>query len=98
MPGMFDILTYDFGYHRFISWGLTIPLALAVGIGALAIWQGWPRWITVLAAIGVLQLGNLTAWFDGGLPVACASFSAVYLLGMVLIWFVPETQGQPLPE
>jgi SHS family sialic acid transporter-like MFS transporter len=52
----------------------------------------------ILAAIGVLQLGNLTALFEGGLPVACASFSAVYVLGMILIWFVPETKGQPLPE
>ncbi len=52
----------------------------------------------ILAAIGVLQLGNLAALFAGGLPVACASLSAVYLLGMVLIWLVPETKGQPLPE
>jgi MFS family permease len=52
----------------------------------------------ILAAIGVLQLGSLAALFAGGLPVACASLSAVYLLGMVLIWFVPETKGQPLPE
>ncbi len=52
----------------------------------------------ILAAIGVLQLGNLTALFAGGLPVACASLSAIYVLGMILIWFVPETKGQPLPE
>jgi MFS family permease len=52
----------------------------------------------ILAAIGVLQLGSLTALFAGGLPVACASLSAVYLLGMVLILLVPETKGQPLPE
>jgi hypothetical protein len=52
----------------------------------------------ILAAIGVLQLGSLTALFAGGLPVACASLSAVYVVGMVLIWFVPETKGTPLPE
>ncbi len=52
----------------------------------------------ILAAIGVLQLGRLTALFAGGLPVACASLSAVYLVGMTLIWFTPETKGQPLPE
>jgi SHS family sialic acid transporter-like MFS transporter len=52
----------------------------------------------ILAAIGVLQLGNLTALFEGGLSMACASLSAVYLVGMVLIWFTPETKGQPLPE
>lgn len=52
----------------------------------------------ILAAIGVLQLGNLTALFDGGLPVACASLSSIYLVGMALIWLAPETKGQPLPE
>jgi MFS family permease len=52
----------------------------------------------ILAAIGVLQLGSLAALFAGGLPMACASLSGVYLLGMVLIWLAPETKGQPLPE
>ena len=52
----------------------------------------------ILAAIGVLQLGSLAALFTGGLPTACASLSAVYLLGMGLIWLAPETKGQPLPE
>lgn len=52
----------------------------------------------ILAAIGVLQLGNLTALFAGGLPVACASLSGIYLVGMALIWLVPETKGRPLPE
>ena len=54
VSAMFDIFKYDFGYHWLVSWGLTIPLALAVGIGALAIWRGWPRWIAVLAAVGIL--------------------------------------------
>jgi MFS family permease len=52
----------------------------------------------ILAAIGVLQLGNLTAVLAGGLPVACATLSGIYVLGMILIWFAPETMGQPLPE
>ena len=28
----------------------------------------------------------------------CSIISLVYLAGMVLIWFCPETKGQPLPE
>jgi hypothetical protein len=24
--------------------------------------------------------------------------TAIYLIGMVLIWFAPETKGQPLPD
>jgi MFS family permease len=52
----------------------------------------------ILAAIGVLQLGSLTRLFANGLPMACATLSGVYLVGMALIWFAPETKGQPLPE
>jgi hypothetical protein len=57
----------------------------------------------VLAAIGVLQLGNLVTWVkgvvpDGGLPQVCSLLSLVYIAGMVLIWFMPETRGKPLPD
>jgi SHS family sialic acid transporter-like MFS transporter len=52
----------------------------------------------ILAAVGVLQLGNLTTIFHGGLPIACTVLSAVYLIGMAIIWLAPETKGQPLPE
>jgi MFS transporter, SHS family, sialic acid transporter len=51
----------------------------------------------ILAAAGSLQLGALTQYF-GGYPTACTSLSMVYLLGMVLIWFAPETKGKPLPD
>jgi SHS family sialic acid transporter-like MFS transporter len=63
----------------------------------------------ILAAIGVLQTGNLMGRFadgltvggfsiPGGYPLACSTMSLVYLIGMVLIWFAPETHGKPLPE
>ncbi len=63
----------------------------------------------ILAAIGVLQTGNLMGLFDAdlnlggftiphGYPLACSTMSLVYVVGMVLIWFVPETRGKPLPE
>jgi MFS family permease len=63
----------------------------------------------ILAAIGVLQTGNLMNQFqDGfsiagvslpaGYPSACSVMSLVYLVGAVFIWFCPETKGQPLPE
>jgi hypothetical protein len=28
----------------------------------------------------------------------CSIVSLIYLVGMVIIWFCPETKGQPLPE
>jgi hypothetical protein len=51
----------------------------------------------ILAAIGVLQLNTLQAEF-GGLPQACAALSFIYVVGVIVIWFVPETKGQPLPD
>lgn len=63
----------------------------------------------ILAAIGVLQVGSLLKQFSApidlgfisippGHPAACTIITLVYLIGMVLIWFAPETRGKPLPE
>ena len=32
-----------------------------------------------------------------GYPLACSTMSLIYLVGMVIIWFAPETKGKPLP-
>ena len=63
----------------------------------------------ILAAVGGLQLGGLVKQFAdgvelgplkmaGGYPSACTILSLVYFIGMVLIWFAPETRGKPLPS
>ena len=67
----------------------------------------------IIAAVGVLQLKTLQdarvleylglaeifGLSDiGGLPQACAALSFIYIVGVIVIWFVPETKGQPLPE
>jgi SHS family sialic acid transporter-like MFS transporter len=63
----------------------------------------------IIAAVGSLQLGNLVAYFAdgltigpwhmaGGYPTACTLLSLIYVVGMVIIWFAPETRGQPLPD
>jgi MFS transporter, SHS family, sialic acid transporter len=53
----------------------------------------------ILAAIGVLIQGQLIAKvFDGKYPTACATITLVYAIGMVLIWFAPETKDKPLPD
>lgn len=51
----------------------------------------------ILAAIGVLQLSTLQDRF-GGLSQACAALSFIYIVGLIVIWLVPETKGQPLPD
>ena len=52
----------------------------------------------VLAAIGALQMGALMRQFDGSYARAGAVITLVYAVGLVLIWFSPETKGHPLPE
>jgi SHS family sialic acid transporter-like MFS transporter len=52
----------------------------------------------VLAAAGTLQSGQLLNYFDEDYARMCSIVSLVYLVGLVLIWFCPETKGQPLPD
>ena len=57
----------------------------------------------LIAAIGALQLGNLMLLFNGEKVSAVQSaanaysvLSCIYLVGMVLVWFAPETKGRSL--
>jgi hypothetical protein len=60
----------------------------------------------ILAAIGTLQTGVLFSAqiqlgsydLGKGFPAACSVMGLIYLVGMVVIWFAPETRGRPLPE
>lgn len=63
----------------------------------------------IIAAIGNLQMSALlgtefiktqqtAAGITGGYPVICSFVSAIYIFGMIIIWFAPETKGRPLPE
>ncbi|QIF06112.1 MFS transporter [Roseimicrobium sp. ORNL1] len=49
----------------------------------------------IIAAVGGLQLANLIGWF--GTPVnAYTILCSVYIVGMILVWFAPETKGKKL--
>jgi MFS family permease len=82
----------------FYGWiPLYLPELFRTGVRATA--QGFSyNFGRILAAIGVLQTGNLMSLFQGGYPQACSIMSLIYLVGLVLIWFAPETRGKPLPE
>ena len=59
------------------------------------------RLVLALAAVGVLQIGNLMSLFrphGWGMAQVCSMLSLIYIAGMVLIWFAPETKGKALPE
>ncbi len=52
----------------------------------------------IIAAAGNLQMANLLAAFDNDYSRACALVAGVYIVGLILIAFAPETKGKPLPE
>jgi MFS transporter, SHS family, sialic acid transporter len=54
----------------------------------------------IFAGVGTLVLtGPLANFFKGGnLAPTLATVSLIYVLGLVLIFFAPETHGKPLPE
>ena len=49
----------------------------------------------IIAAIGGLQIANLVHAF-GTSANAYSALCSIYLVGMVLIWFAPETKGESL--
>ncbi len=52
----------------------------------------------ILAALGTFCMGYLVALFGGDYGKAMGAITLVYVVGMVVIWFAPETKGKPLPE
>jgi MFS family permease len=52
----------------------------------------------ILAAGGTLCLGWFFRLFGGDYGQAMGAVALVYLLGMAVIWFAPETYGKPLPD
>ncbi|MBI3876509.1 MAG: MFS transporter [Verrucomicrobia bacterium] len=52
----------------------------------------------ILAALGAYNMGAIMGYFDKSYAKAGSAIVFVYLVGMVLIWFAPETKGRPLPE
>ncbi|RYD71962.1 MAG: MFS transporter, partial [Verrucomicrobiaceae bacterium] len=51
----------------------------------------------IIAAVGALGSGALVQHY-GGYAKMGAVITLIYLVGMVAIWFAPETKGKPLPE
>lgn len=50
----------------------------------------------VLAAIGALQTANLIAVFDNNFAKAGSVLCMIYLVGLVIVWFAPETKGEAI--
>jgi MFS family permease len=52
----------------------------------------------ILAAIGAITQGKLVTHYGGSYAQAGSVVTLIYLVGMIAIWFGPETKGKPLPE
>jgi hypothetical protein len=50
----------------------------------------------VLGAVILLVRGTLGARL--GMPRAATTISCLFWIGLVILWFVPETRGRELPE
>ena len=51
---MFNFLTYDFGYTWWLRYAMLVPLILAGGFAAIAVWRSWPRWAYIPMALVAL--------------------------------------------
>lgn len=93
----------------FYGW-LPLYLPELFGTNVRATGQGFGfNFGRILAAVGTLQITALKGlftedinWvgltFPKGYPALLSTVSMIYLLGAVIIWFAPETKGQPLPD
>ena len=52
----------------------------------------------ILTAAGAIVTGMLLSASNGDYAKACTIIILVYFIGMVAIWFGPETKGKPLPD
>jgi MFS transporter, SHS family, sialic acid transporter len=52
----------------------------------------------IFAAAGTLWAGQLLNYFQEDYARMCSVTSLVFAVGMICIWFSPETKGRPLPE
>ena len=49
-------------------------------------------------AVGVFMAGTLVAWFGGDFAKVGAVTGLIYALGMVAIWWAPDTTGKQLQD
>jgi MFS family permease len=47
-------------------------------------------------ALGVCVAGTLVGWFNGDLAKVGAATALIYALGMVVIWWAPDTRGRTM--
>ena len=51
----------------------------------------------LIAWVFPIIAGTLIGYF-GSIPKAAMILSSIYILGLIVPWYLPETRGKPLPE
>lgn len=65
-------------------------------ITGLALGSEWSTGIALVAWLFPILAGSIVQHF-GGIVNAALTVGSVYLIGLVVPWFMPETKGKPLP-
>jgi len=86
---MFDFTKYEFGYSWYVAYGHFVPLALAAGLGAVAVRRQWPRWVAALA-------GVVVAWAGAGLFVVNVVFGINRPMELPTTRFLASGSGRVL--
>ena len=95
LPTVFVAGTITAAFYGFFP--LYLPELSPTAVRATA--QGFSyNFGRIIAAIGGLQTATLIGFFNGSFAMAGSAMAAIYLVGMVLIWFGPETRGKELPQ
>lgn len=95
---LFSVLLVGAGTAAFYGWlPLYLPELFPTRVRATG--QGLCyNFGRIFASVGAIQMGRLLTAYQGSYAKAGAALTLVYALGLVLIWFAPETRGKPLPD
>ena len=83
------------------AWGLEFTIRRLGRVSVSILDASWlPLAYCKPATDGAFAEGRTFAGIDfpGRCLLKCIVMSLVYLVGMVVIWIAPETNGKPLPE
>jgi MFS family permease len=96
LAGVFAVGATTASFYGWLP--LYLPELFRTGVRATG--QGFSyNFGRILAAMGVLQTGNLMKEvFRNNYPQALSIISLIYFVGLVIIWLAPETHGKPFPE
>ena len=75
---MLNFLTYDFGYSWSVRYAMLVPLILAGGLAAIALWRSWSSWVSIPLALVTVWAGAavvvLNAMLNGPMSLPTERF------------------------